>query len=82
MFDDSIVLNNGVKIPQLGLGIWFIDEDKTADAVKSSRGQRLISAKIDNIEGNRAASPVVTTGYYNYIITVKMFLSRRNIYAL
>ena len=34
MFDDSIVLNNGVKIPQLGLGIWFIDEDKTADAVK------------------------------------------------
>ena len=35
MFDDSIVLNNGVKIPQLGLGIWFIDEDKTADAVKA-----------------------------------------------
>ena len=34
MFDDSIVLNNGVKIPHLGLGIWFIDEDKTADAVK------------------------------------------------
>lgn len=36
MFDDSIVLNNGVKIPQLGLRIWFIDEDKTADAVKAA----------------------------------------------
>ena len=36
MFDDSIVLNNGVKIPQLGLGTWFIDEDKTADAVKAA----------------------------------------------
>ena len=36
MFDDSIVLNNGVNIPQLGLGIWFIDEDKTADAVKAA----------------------------------------------
>ena len=36
MFDDSIVLNNGVKIPQLGLGTWFIDDDKTADAVKAA----------------------------------------------
>ncbi len=36
MFDDSIVLNNGVKIPQLGLGTWFIDEDKAADAVKAT----------------------------------------------
>ena len=34
MFDRSIVLNNGVKIPQLGLGTWFIDDDKAADTVK------------------------------------------------
>ncbi len=36
MFDRNIVLNNGVKIPQLGLGTWFIDEDKAADAVKAT----------------------------------------------
>ena len=36
MFDRSIVLNNGVKIPQLGLGTWFIDDDKAADAVKAA----------------------------------------------
>ena len=36
MFEDSIVLNNGVKIPQLGLGTWFIDDDKVADAVKAA----------------------------------------------
>lgn len=36
MFDNSIVLNNGVKIPQLGLGTWFIDDDKAADAVKAA----------------------------------------------
>ena len=34
MFDNSIVLNNGVKIPQLGLGTWFIDDDKVADTGK------------------------------------------------
>ena len=34
MFDNSIVLNNGVKIPQLGLGNWFIDDDKAADTGK------------------------------------------------
>ena len=36
MFENSIVLNNGVKIPQLGLGTWFIDDDKAADAVKAA----------------------------------------------
>ena len=36
MFDRSIVLNNGVKIPQLGLGTWFIDDDKAADTVKAA----------------------------------------------
>ena len=36
VFDNSIVLNNGVKIPQLGLGTWFIDDDKAADAVKAA----------------------------------------------
>ncbi len=32
----NIELNNGVKIPQLGLGTWFIDDDKVADAVKAA----------------------------------------------
>ena len=36
MYNEKITLNNGVKIPQLGLGTWFIDDDKTADAVKAA----------------------------------------------
>ena len=36
MFDKSIVLNNGVKIPQLGLGTWLIDDNKAADVVKAA----------------------------------------------
>ena len=36
MLDKYIVLNNGVKIPQFGLGTWFIDDDKVADAVKAA----------------------------------------------
>ena len=36
MFDRSIVLNNGVKIPQLGLGTWLIDENEAADVVKAA----------------------------------------------
>ena len=36
MYQDSVALNNGVKIPQLGLGTWFIDDDKVADAVKAA----------------------------------------------
>ena len=33
MYQNELTLNNGVKIPQLGLGTWFIDDDKAADAV-------------------------------------------------
>lgn len=36
MYNNCITLNNGVKIPQLGLGTWFIDDDKVADAVKEA----------------------------------------------
>ncbi len=36
MYKNTITLNNGVKIPQLGLGTWFIDDDKAADAVKAA----------------------------------------------
>ena len=36
MYDNTITLNNGVKIPQLGLGTWFIDDSKVADAVKAA----------------------------------------------
>lgn len=35
MYNKTLTLNNGVEIPQLGLGTWFIDDDKVADAVKA-----------------------------------------------
>lgn len=44
MLQDTFTLANGVKIPKLGLGTWFIDDDKAADAVKEAVkiGYRLI----------------------------------------
>ena len=44
MYQNTLTLNNGVKIPQLGLGTWFIDDDKAADAVREAvkSGYRLI----------------------------------------
>lgn len=36
MYNEKLTLNNGVKIPQLGLGTWLIPNDKVADAVKSA----------------------------------------------
>lgn len=33
IFDEKLILNNGVEIPKLGLGTWFIDDDKSAQAV-------------------------------------------------
>ena len=44
MLQETFTLQNGIKIPKLGLGTWFIDDDKAADAVKAATeiGYRLI----------------------------------------
>ena len=36
MYNNCLTLSNGVHIPQLGLGTWFIDDDKVADAVRAA----------------------------------------------
>ena len=36
MFNEYITLPNGIKVPQLALGTWLIDDDKAADAVRSA----------------------------------------------
>ena len=44
IFDERYTLANGLSIPKLGLGTWFIDDDKAADAVCAAvkLGYRLI----------------------------------------
>ena len=36
ILDEKITFTNGLKIPQLGLGTWFIYDDKAAQAVKAA----------------------------------------------
>lgn len=36
MYQNTLTLNNGVKIQQLGLGTWFIPDDQAAEAVKAA----------------------------------------------
>lgn len=36
VLDESFELYNGVTIPKIGLGTWFIDDDKAAQAVKAA----------------------------------------------
>lgn len=44
MLQETYRLSNGVEIPKLGLGTWFIDDDKAAQAVRDAveQGYRLI----------------------------------------
>ena len=44
MLQETYTLANGTKIPKLGLGTWFIDDDKAAQAVRDAvaLGYRLI----------------------------------------
>ncbi|MEV5867813.1 aldo/keto reductase [Streptomyces tendae] len=36
VLEESYTLSNGVEIPKLGLGTWFIDDDKAAEAVRAA----------------------------------------------
>ncbi|ASY31277.1 MULTISPECIES: aldo/keto reductase [unclassified Streptomyces] len=38
ILNETYTLSNGVGIPKLGLGTWFIDDDKAADAVRAAVG--------------------------------------------
>ncbi|MGW4309232.1 aldo/keto reductase [Streptomyces californicus] len=38
VLEETYTLSNGVEIPKLGLGTWFIDDDKAADAVRAAIG--------------------------------------------
>lgn len=44
MFNEVYILTDGTRIPKLGLGTWFIDDDKAAQAVREAvkLGYRLI----------------------------------------
>ena len=44
VLDETYPLNGGISIPKLGLGTWFIDDDKAAEAVRAAvkLGYRLI----------------------------------------
>jgi len=36
MFNEIMTLSNGIKVPQLALGTWLIDDDRVADAVRAA----------------------------------------------
>ncbi|MEU0474165.1 aldo/keto reductase [Streptomyces olivaceus] len=36
ILDETYTLSNGVEIPKLGLGTWFIDDDQAAEAVRAA----------------------------------------------
>ena len=36
MYQNTLTFSNGVKIPQLGLGTWFIEDNKVSEAVKEA----------------------------------------------
>ena len=46
MYNEYVTLSNGVKIPQLGLGTWLIDDDKCSEVVKKAVENKLNFIKI------------------------------------
>ena len=60
ILDKYIVLNNGVKIPQLGLGTWFIDDAAVGASLEDIANWMMRGTPNRNIE----------TRYLNHLHTV------------
>lgn len=67
IFEESYTLHNGVVIPKLALGTWFIDDDKAAEAVQAAvnigyaisiRHRRTAM----NVASERESAPAALTG--------------------
>lgn len=37
IFDETLTINNGLKIPKMALGIWGIPDDQTPKAVEEGK---------------------------------------------
>lgn len=63
IFEESYTLHNGVAIPKLALGTWFIDDDKAAEAVQAAVniGYRHIDTAM-NVASERESAPAALTG--------------------
>ena len=48
ILNETYTLSNGINIPKLGLGTWFIDDSKAAEAVRTAvkLGYRLIDTAL------------------------------------
>ncbi len=52
ILSETYTLSNGVEIPRLGLGTWFIDDDKAADAVRAAVAidESLATMGVDHVD--------------------------------
>ena len=67
ILNETYTLENGLSIPKLGLGTWFIDDDQAAEAVRTAvkLGYRLIDTA--QAYGNeRGVTPLKLTSVRQY----------------
>ena len=67
ILNETYPLANGVQVPKLGLGTWFIDDAEAAEAVREAvkLGYRLIDtaqATETNAASARACAPAASPG--------------------
>ena len=62
IFEESYTLHNGVAIPKLALGTWFIDDDKAAEAVQAAAILIRHRRTAMNAVSEKESAPAALTG--------------------
>lgn len=82
MLENTYTLENGIKIPKLGLGTWFIDDSKVAEAVREAVkiGYRMIDTAqaYGNERGVGEGSAPVESREKTYLLCQKLQQSTRH----
>ena len=82
MLENTYTLENGIKIPKLGLGTWFIDDSKVAEAVREAVkiGYRMIDtaqAYAMSVVSGKGSAPVESREK-TYLLCQKLQQSTRH----
>lgn len=64
IFDETLTMNNGLKIPKMALGIWEIPDDQTPKTVEEGKLRTIGVPKfekedLDNLMQNSSTKPAV-----------------------
>ena len=76
MLENTYTLENGIKIPKLGLGTWFIDDSEVAEAVREAKPDMVVVDSVQTMYSEEITSAAGSVSQVREVTSVLMQLAK------